>query len=110
MAHGRRLKHFCNSKFEVTEDLLHHLDYQKGELLVIDRFSDIRKRYGQVECLLKWKVFGEEENDWLAEQLLPEDVPDLFQEYLVDVSKNGTARQRKVANRLLSSNCAHSSR
>ena len=34
-SHGRRIKLFRNSDYMVTEEVLHNLDYQKGELLVI---------------------------------------------------------------------------
>ena len=101
VAHGRRLKHFRNADYEVTEDLLQHLDYQRGELLVIESFDDIREKNGQIECLVKWKGFEESENDWLTAELLQEDVPDLYREYLKDLAKSGTTRQREIANRLL---------
>lgn len=100
VAHGRRLKLFRNKDFSVTEDVLEHLEYQRGELLVIESFEDIRLEAGRVECLVKWKGFSSEENDWLTAESLSEDVPDLFQEYLEEVSKNGTKRQRDVASRL----------
>ena len=101
VVHGRRLKHFRNADFEVTEDVVHHLEYQDGELLVIEQFEDLRETNGQVECLVKWKGFDENENDWLTAELLQEDVPELYKEYLSDVEKNGTKRQRDIANRLL---------
>lgn len=100
-AHSRRLKHFGNSDFEVTDDVLHHLDYQKGELRVIESFDDISDKDGQIKWLVKWKGFWQDENDWLSESLLRKYVPDLFHEYLVDISKNETQRQLEVANRLL---------
>ena len=62
-AHGRRLKLFRNSDYEVTEDILHHLDYQRGELLVIESFENIHDKQGQVELELKWRGFHSNEND-----------------------------------------------
>ena len=98
---GRRLKHFRNSDFEVTEDVVHHLEYQDGEILMIEQFEDLRETNGQVECLVKWKGFHENENDWLTAELLQEDVPELYKEYLSDVANNGMKRQRDISNRLL---------
>lgn len=100
VAHGRRLKHFRNSEFEITEDVTHHLEYQQGELLVIDNFDDIREKDGQVECLVRWKGFSDEERDWVAYETLKEDVPDLIREFLDDTIKSGTKRQRQLATRL----------
>lgn len=86
---------------EVTEDVLQNLENQNGELLVIERFDDISQRDGVVEFLVKWKGFSEDGNNWISDQLLREDVSNLFKEYLTDLSKNGTKRQRDIANRLL---------
>lgn len=99
--HGRRLKFFRNSDFKVTQDVCHHLDYQNGELLVIETIEDIRLIDGLVECRVKWKGFETIENDWLPIDILKEDVPELFNEFLVDMSTTGTKRQRELAKSLL---------
>ena len=36
VSYGRRLKHFRNADFEMTEVEIYHLEYQKGKLLVIE--------------------------------------------------------------------------
>ena len=46
--HGRRLKLFRSKDFEVTDEVLNHLAYQSGELLVVESFIDIRRKQGQV--------------------------------------------------------------
>lgn len=85
----------------MTDKVLHHLDYQKAEVLVIERFDDIVDKDGQIEFSVKWKTFSEDEKDWLSESLLREDLTDLFRKHLVDVSKSVTQRQQEVGNRLL---------
>ena len=100
-AHGRRLKLFRNSDFNVTEDLRHHLDYQKGELLVIEAFENIRERQGQIELEIKWRGFDSAENDWIALEILQEDVPEMLTEHLNDLALTGTPRQREIAKRLI---------
>ncbi len=96
-SHGRRLKFFRNSDFNVTEELLNHLSYQKGELLVVHEFLDIRRRRGQVELEVKWRGFGNEETDWVTLKSLQEDVPELVSEYIASVINTGTRRQRSIA-------------
>ena len=98
---GRRLKLFRNADYEITEDTLNHLEYQKGELLVIEMFEDIHERQGQVELEVKWRGFDKAENDWISLDILQEDVPDMLAEHLDDVLINGTPRQRSIAKRLL---------
>ena len=94
--HGRRLKFFRNASFEVTEELKEHLEYQEGEMLVVDRIDDIRSKRGKVEAQVVWKGFGPEETDWVAVELLHEDVPVLLEEALESFAESGTARQRAV--------------
>ena len=98
--HGRRLKFFRNKDFKVTEEVLNHLAYQEGELLVIDEFLDIRSTQGSIELLVKWRGFSEIETDWVSLQSLREDVPDLHQEYIHHTKVNGTKLQRALANSL----------
>ena len=80
---------------------MNHLEYQKGELLVIEMFEDIHERQGQVELEVKWRGFDKAENDWISLDILQEDVPDMLAEHLDDVLINGTPRQRSIAKRLL---------
>ena len=95
------LKHFRNSEYIVTEDVIHHLEYQRGELLTIEQFEDIREKDGQIECIAKRKGFDDNESGRLSAELLNEDVPDLYKEYLEELRKNGTNLQHDIANQLV---------
>ena len=95
--HGRWLKFFRNKDYNVTEELLDHLSYQQGELLMIDHFVDIRRKQGDTELLVTWRGFPADESDWVTLSSLREDVPILVEEYLLDVSINGTKKQRDIA-------------
>ena len=95
--HGRRLKFFRNKDYQVEEEVLNHLAYQAGELLVVDSFTDIRREHGVIEIQVKWRGFAEEESDWVTLSSLREDVPDLVDDYIKDIQKTGTMRQRTVA-------------
>lgn len=101
VTHGRRLRHFRNSDYNVTEEALHHLDYQKRELLVIESFEDIRENKDVIEFTVKCRGFNDVENDWLTAYLLLEDGPDLYQKCLKHINKSGLKRQRQIATLLL---------
>ena len=96
-AHGRRLKLFRNSEYQVTEELINHLAYQEGELLVIEEFRGIRQRRGQTELHVKWKGFDVSESDWISTQSLRDDVPVMLDQYLSHLRKNGTPHEKKLA-------------
>ena len=100
-AHGRRVKLFRNSEYEITQDILHHLDYQRGELLVVESFENIRDKQGQIELKVKWRGFDSNENDWLSIETLKEDVPQILSEHLSELVTSGTPRQRAIAKRLV---------
>ena len=95
--HGRRLKFFRSKDFEVIEEVRKQLAYQDNELLLVKEFQDIRSRDGTVELLTRWKGFEETENDWVSLELMQEDVPEMTVEFLEDIAKTGTARQKHVA-------------
>ena len=95
--YGRRLKFFRNKDFEVTEEIRNQLAYQAIELLVVREFQDIRERSGEVELLTWWKVFEETEDDWVSIEVMKEDVPALTTEYLEEIRKTDTWRQKRIA-------------
>eukprot|EP00171_Calliarthron_tuberculosum_P004769 IDg4769t1 len=95
---GRRLKFFCNSDFEVTEELRNYLSYQSDKLFIIARLDDFRKRNGVPQVLIKWKDFGIEERNWVDVSILRENIPNMLKEFLEGMVETGTARQRKFAN------------
>lgn len=98
--HGRRLKFFRNKSFEVSEEIIDHLKYQEGELLVIESFEDIRSHNGAPECLVKWRGFPKEESDWVLYSSLKEDVPEFLEEFITEITKSGTKRQRLIVSSL----------
>ncbi len=96
-AHGRRLRFFRNSSFNVTEELRHHLAYQKGELLIVEEFTGIRRKGTEFELRVKWRGFPEDESDWTSLSTLQEDVPDMVRDYIAELRTSGTPRERKLA-------------
>lgn len=95
--HGRRLKFFRNSSFEIDEEIRDHLAYQQDELLVIEDFEDIRERSGVIEIAVKWMGFDKSENDWVEFSTLREDVPEMLEDFITSIRSHGTPRQRKIA-------------
>ena len=81
----------------MTEELKNHLSYQKGELLLIENFSGIRRKGTKFEIRVKWRGFPEEESDWTKIEHLREDVPEMLDQYLNDLRVSGTPRERKIA-------------
>lgn len=98
--HGRRLKFFKNSSFNVDEEMQEHLEYQDGELLTVEELCDIRSKSGKTEVLVQWKGFSADERDWVDVRSLRDDIPELLDSYLTDVKINGDARQRKLVSSL----------
>lgn len=99
-AHGRRLKFFRNSSYEVKDELMEHLQYQSGELLLVERIDDVRRADDGVELLVKWRGFSDDESDWVSLQTLREDVPVMVQEALKFFADSGTPRQRDLVSSL----------
>ena len=95
--HGRRLKLLRNKDYEVSEEILEHLQYQTGEPLVVESFTEITRPQGIVEIQVKWRDFTEDETDWVQLSSLLEDVPQLVPEYLEKILSSGSKRQRSVA-------------
>lgn len=83
--HFRMLKCFHNKDYNVTEELLDHLSYWQGALLVMDHFMDVRRNQGSTVLLVKWRGYPQVECDWVKLSLLREDVPILVEEYLSDI-------------------------
>lgn len=98
--HGRRLKFFQNSSFNITEEITEHLEYQAGELLAVDQFCDLRNNAGKVEVLVQWKGFDETDQDWVDIDSLRQDVPEMLQEFLDNVNNTGSQRQRRIVKTL----------
>ena len=97
---GRRLKVFRNKEFEISEKVKNHFAHQKNELLVVSEFQDIREKDSQVELLTAWREFQEAENSWVSLELMRENVPVLVREFLEELRKDGTKRQRIIAEKV----------
>lgn len=84
----------------MLEEIREHLEYQNGELLLVERFDDIRRKDGSVQILVNWKGFSENELDWVDLTLLKEDVPVFVPEFLYEIQSNETQRQRRLIHEL----------
>lgn len=62
-------------------------------MLVVKEFEDIPRRQGRIEMLLKWIGFKNGEADGVDIESLIHDVPDLLEEYLEEIKKEGIRRQ-----------------
>ena len=94
---SRRLRFFRNKDYRVSEEILEHLEYQTGELLVVESITDIRRDRGTVELQVEWRGFTEDESDWVPISSLRKDVPELVNEHLEELLSRVTKRQRSVA-------------
>ena len=77
----------------VAEEILEHLEYQTGELLVVESITNIRQKRRTVELRIKWKGFTDDESDWVQISSLLEDVPKLVNDFLEDILSSRTKRQ-----------------
>lgn len=68
----------------------------KRIICFFERFDDIRIRGGTVELLVKWIGFDDAESYWVHIPFLVEYVPVLISEYLQEVKKADTPRQRDL--------------
>lgn len=96
IVHGSRLKFFRNSEYEVTEECTDYLAFQEGEYCLVDEFEDIRLKDGELELLVKWKRFDDEQPAWKSFQIMREDVPTRVKEFLNELSEHGTKRQKQL--------------
>ena len=101
---GTRLKFFRNSSYTVTEELINQLSFQDGELCVVEKFLDLRERRGRVEVRVQWKGFEDEDPAGEDIGAIRNDVPILLSEFLGEIQTNGTARQKRIASKVLEMN------
>ena len=100
LAHGRRLKFFRNSDLHITEEIKEHLEYQENELLVVEDFEDLRATDNGLEVRVKWQQIDEAESDWVSYDSLKDDVPQLVDEFISDIKKSGTRKQKSLVQNL----------
>jgi hypothetical protein len=55
--HGSRILFFRNSDFDVTKEVIEHLEYQTGELHTVSEFADVRLWQGSVEVKARWREY-----------------------------------------------------
>ena len=84
----------------MTEEVKEHLEYQAGELLVLESFDDIRQSEEDLEMLVKWQGVSDSETDWVPYDSLKEDVPKLLHEYIQSLKKTGTTNQKSLVHHL----------
>lgn len=101
VSHGSKLKIFRNKEYKVSEEILEHLSFQSGEYCVIDELVDIRKRKSQVQILVSWKGFADEDPEWIEINKLKEDVPVLVNEFINELHNTGTKTQKRILQSLL---------
>lgn len=93
------MKHSHNRDYQMTEDCLYFLDYRKEELLDDEKFENIRESDGHPQIQIKWKVFDATESDWMLNKSFWEDLPVLFNEYLVAFCESTRKKQCATSKR-----------
>jgi hypothetical protein len=78
---GSRMLFFHNSDYDVTKEVVEHLEYQTGELHKISEFVDVRVWQGSVEVKARWRGQEAWEDTWESVKAMREDVPVLLQNY-----------------------------
>ena len=80
--HTSRLKLYSDSSLNITEDLLHHIEYEQQALYVVERFIDIKESRNGLQIKTLWLGFEEDEATWESFEVMVQDVPALVAEYL----------------------------
>ncbi len=79
-------KYVCSSAFSPKVDRP-PAEIVEGEVeYEVEKILDSRTRYNQVEYLVKWKSYGDEDNSWLAFWKLKH-APDLVAEFKRNLDK-----------------------
>lgn len=97
VVHGTRLKFFRNSDFNVSEECTAQLKFQEEEYCVVSEFLDLRLKDGELQILVKWKGFDDEDPGWESLDVMRGDVPALVTDFVDEIKESGTPRQRKIA-------------
>jgi hypothetical protein len=62
--HGSRMLFFRNSDYDVTKEIIEHLEYRTGELHTVSEFVDVRVWQGSVEVRARWRGHEAWEDTW----------------------------------------------
>jgi hypothetical protein len=94
--HAIRLKYYTDNSFNVTTELLSHIDRQ-GFLYQIKKLNDLQwnKDLKRWEVQVQWSGLEETENSWEPIANLLEDIPVMIYHHLQQLSKK-TIRQLKA--------------
>ena len=95
--HASRLKFYCDSSLNITEELLKHIAHN-SEGHVVEKLLDVRyhKQERRYEILVKWRGLDERENSWEPVVNLFQDVPAVIKTFL------RAQRKRPVVKALIS--------
>jgi hypothetical protein len=95
--HGDRIRLYSDDKLDLTEEIKKQFAHD-NESYQVEQFHGCRlnSENHQLEFLVEWKGFTEEENSWEPLQNLFEDVPELTRNYLMKLKKEESAYAQDV--------------
>jgi len=82
--------------FHVTDELVEHIQYQKGQYCIVEAILDIRSSAGVTELQVQWRGFDDEDPTWVPINELSEDIPAMVSDFISEIKSSGTSRQRKL--------------
>lgn len=86
--HANRLKLYCDSTLNVSQDLLDTIDHNEVHYNIVEHLLDLRFNAdtGIYEIQVQWRGFEEEEPTWEPVNVLQEDVPDRLAQFFQNFS------------------------
>jgi oligoribonuclease (3'-5' exoribonuclease) len=94
--HGSRVLYFRNSDYDVTKDVIEHLEYQTGELHTVSEFVVVRVWQGSIVVRARWRGHEAWEDTRESVKAMREDVPVLLQSYLDATRSSASAKQKSI--------------
>jgi hypothetical protein len=85
---------FRNSDYDVSKEVIEHLEHQTGELRKVSEYVDVRVWQGSIEVRARWRGHEAWEDTWESVKAMREDVPVLLQNYLDATRSSETAKQK----------------
>jgi hypothetical protein len=95
--HGDRIRFYSDDKLDVTEEIKRQFAHD-NESYHIKQFHGCRlnSETHQLELLVEWLGFTDEENSWEPLKTLFEDCPELVKSYLMKMKKKENAYANDV--------------
>jgi hypothetical protein len=95
--HGDRIRLYSDDKLEITEEIKKQFAHD-NESYQVEKFLDCRlnPENGQLDLLVEWKGFTEDDNSWEPLKNLFEDVPELVKIYQKKLKKEESAYAEDV--------------